>query len=212
MPCDPLWQPRAHWEVLEVEEPTVELKASLEWRRACATFRRSLQAAAAGRSMADLLHNGAAGLARLARRAAQAGLPAGDRMRLEDLRERIAAWLREELGGELREDPAGDPGSGLLLRQELLDLAQLLSGVSQRPEVREHDRELLDRVYRELARTRTGVQVVPPVVRVLLDGLFGRDDDLDELLGRRGRVSRADLEPVLARIAADLSRPGETVH
>jgi hypothetical protein len=155
--------------------------------------------------MADLLHNGAAGLARLARRAAQA---AGDRVRLDDLRERIEAWLREY--------PIGDPGTGLLLWQELCDLAELLSGVSRRPEVREHDRDLLDRVYRELARTRTGVQVVPPVVRVLLDALFGLDDELDELLGRRGRVARADLEPVLARIAAELSRPeaqpGETVH
>jgi hypothetical protein len=211
MPWDQIWQPSAHWEVLEVEEPSAELKASLEWRRACARFRRDLQAAAAGRSMADLLRDGAAGLSRLARRAAQAGLPdapGGDRMRLENLRERIAAWLQE--------DPAGDPGTGLLLWQELFDLSQLLSGVSQRREVREHDRDLLNRVHRELARTRTGVQTVPPVIRVLLDGLFGLDDELDELLGRRGRVARSDLEPILARIAEELSRPeappGETVH
>jgi hypothetical protein len=200
MPCDPIWQPSAPWEILEMAEPSVELTASLEWRRACARFRRDLQAAAAGRSVADLLWNGAAGLARLARHAT----PEGDRLRLQDLRERIAERLQE--------DPAEDPGTDLLLRKELYDLADLLSGVSRRPEVREHDRDLLDRVRRELARTRTGVQVVPPVVRVLLDGLFGRDDELDELLGRRGRVARADLGPILARIAADLGQPEEPVH
>jgi hypothetical protein len=212
MPCDPFWQPSTPWEALEVEEPSAELKSSLEWRRACARFRHDLHTAQVtatrGGSVAELLRSGAAGLARLTGRAAQAGLHSGDRSRLQDLRERIAAWLQH--------DPAGDPGAGLLLWQELLDLAQLLSGVSQRPEVIEHDRDLLDRVHRELARTRTGVHAVPPVVRVLLDGLFGLNDELDELLGRRGRVARADLEPVLSRIAEDLSRPdaqpGETVH
>jgi hypothetical protein len=210
MPCDPFWQPSTPWEALEVEEPSAELKSSLEWRRACARFRRDLHTAqiTAGSSVAELLRSAAAGLARLTGRVAQAGLNPRDRSRLQNFRERIAAWLQE--------DPAGDPGTGLLLWQELLDLGQLLSGVSQRPEVIEHDRDLLARVHRELARTRTGVHAVPPVVRVLLDGLFGLNDELDELLGRRGRVTRADLEPVLARISEDLSRPdaqpGETIH
>jgi hypothetical protein len=207
MSCDPIWQPGTTWETLEVEEPSAELRASLEWRRACARFRRDLHAASAG-PVANLLHSGAAALARLSGRAARAGLQTADRVRIQSLRERIAAWLQE--------DPAGDPGTGLFLRQELLDLSQFLSGVSQRPEVIEHDRNLVDRVRRELARTRTGVQAVPPVIRVLLDGLFGLDDELDDLLGRRGRLTRADLEPVLARISEELSRPGaepgETVH
>jgi hypothetical protein len=199
MPCDPIRQPGAHWEVLDLEEPAVELKALLEWRRACARFRREVQTAAAGRSLADLLHKGAVGLARLTRRAEQADLPAGDRVSMEELRERIAAWLRE--------DPAGHPGTGLLLWQELGDLAQLLCRASQRPEVRDHDRDLLGRARRELARARTGTQALPPVVRILLDGLFGLDDELDQLLEHR-RVTPADLEPVLARIAEER----ETVH
>jgi hypothetical protein len=202
MPCDPIWQPRAHWETLEVEEPAVELRAFLDWRRTWATFRREVEAIPAGRSMADLLHLGAAGLSRLAVRAEPAGLPIGDRARLQGLRERIGAWL---------EDPPGAPDAGLLLRQELLDFAHLLPGVSQHPEVREHDRGLLERAYRELARARAGAQSLPPVVRVLLDGLFGLDDELDHLLERR-RATPAELEPVLARIAAELAQPDETVH
>lgn len=202
MPWNSIWQPRAPWEILEVEEPAVELKGFLEWRRACATFRRELQAMPAGRSASDLLQLGASGLARLAVRAEPAGLTGEDRGRLQDLRERITAWL---------EGLPGDPGAGLLLRQELLDVAQLLPGVSQRPEVREHDRALLSRAYRELARPRTNAQSLPPAVRVLLDGLFGLDDELDHLLERR-RATPADLEPVLARIAAELAQPDEIVH
>ena len=114
MPCDPIWQPRAHWEILEVEEPAVELRAF-----------------PAGRSMADLLHLGAAGLSRLAVRAEPAGLPTGDRARLQGLRERIAAWL---------EDPSGAPVAGRHHPQERLDFAPLQPGGSQRPGVGEHDR------------------------------------------------------------------------
>jgi hypothetical protein len=213
MPCDPTLQPVTSWALIEVEEPSAELKASLEWRRACARFRRALQAPASATvtAMADLLRNGGASLARLAGRAAQAGLPAVERVRLQDLRERIAAWLHE---GSSRGQRAQD--TGVELWQELCGLAEALAGISQRPEMRAHDLALLNRARQELGRARAGAQTVPPVVRVLLDGLFGRDDELDELLERRGRVARADLEPVLARLAAELSHPealpGETVH
>jgi hypothetical protein len=187
-----------------MEEPAVELKASLEWRRASARFRREVQDAASGRlpaDTADLLQGAVGGLARLASRAAQAGRPAGDRLRLESLRERIAAWLGD--------DPAGDPATGLALRQELLELSRLLPEVDRTPEMIEHDRGLVAKARRELART--GAPVLPPVVRVFLDGLFGLDDELDRLLERR-RVTPADLAPVLARISEELSQPGETVH
>ncbi len=203
MPCDPIRQPQAPWEILEMEEPAVELKASLEWRRTCATFRRELEAAPSSRSLTDLLQLGAAGLARLERRAAQAGLSAGDRALLEDLRKRAAAWLREE--------PAGDPGVGRFLWRELSDLAQQLCRVEPRPEVREHDRDLLARAAHELARARSGASSLPPVVRVLLDGLFGLDDELDHLLERR-RATPTELDPILARLTEELSAPGETVH
>ncbi|HEX3131736.1 MAG TPA: hypothetical protein VH394_30650 [Thermoanaerobaculia bacterium] len=203
MPCDPIRQPRAPWEILEMEEPAVELKAALEWRRICATFRRELQEVAASRSISDLLHLGAAGLARLGRRAAQISLPARDRVRLEDLRQRISAWLWAE--------PPGEAGAGRLLWQELHDFAHLLCRVRPRPEVKEHDRDLLAQARRELARARPGAQSLPPVVRVLLDGLYGLDDELDHLLERR-RATPAELEPLLTRIEEELARPGETVH
>lgn len=186
-----------------MEEPAVELKACLDWRRACATFRREVQAKAAGRSLTDLLYHGASGLARLERRAAQAGPPAEDRARLEDLRQRIAAWLWAE--------PPGEPGTGRLLWQELCDLVQHLCRVQPRPGLREHDLDLLDRARQELARARPGAPSLPPVVRVLLDGLYGLDDELDHILERR-RAIPAELEPVLVRVADDLARPGETVH
>lgn len=203
MPCNPIWQPRAPWEILEMEEPAIELKASLEWRRACATFRREIQAAPPSRSLAELLRLGASGIARLGRRAAHAGLPAADRARLEGLRQRAAAWLGEE--------PAGNPATGRTLWQDLCDLAQLLCRAEPRPEVRAHDRDLLARARHELGRSRINTQSLPPVVRVLLDGLFGLDDELDHLLERR-RATPAELEPVLARLAGELSGPGETVH
>jgi len=186
-----------------MEEPAVELKVSLEWRRACATFRREIQTVLSSRSLVDHLRLGADGLARLGRRAAHTGLPGGDRERLEDLRQRAAAWLREE--------PPGSPDAGRRLWQELLDFAQLLCRADRRPEVIEHDRDLLSRARRELARKRPGAQSLPPVVRVLLDGLFGLDDELDHLLERR-RATPADLEPVLARISEELSGSGETIH
>ncbi len=210
MSCDPTFQPVTPWALIEVEEPSAELKASLEWRRACARFRRALMApvGASVTAVPDLLRNGGAGLARLAGRAARAGLPAVERVRLQDLRERIAAWLHE--------DSSRDQDTAVGLWQELCDFAEALAGISQRPEMWTHDLALLNRARQELGRARAGAQTVPPVVRVLLDGLFGRDDELDELLERRGRVARADLEPVLARLAAELSHPealpGETVH
>ena len=186
-----------------MDEPAVELKESLEWRRACATFRREVEAAPPSRSLAELLHLGISGLTRLGRRAARAGLPPGDRVRLEDLRRRAAAWLVEE--------PAGNPATGRSLWQELCDLAQLLCRTQPRPEVREHDRDLVARARRELARARAGAPSLPPVVRVLLDGLYGLDDELDHLLERR-RATPAELEPVLARIEAELARSDETIH
>lgn len=203
MPFDPIRQPRAPWEILEMEEPAVELKATLEWRRACATFRREVEAAPPSRPLAELLRLGAAGLVRLGRKAAPAALPALDRARLEDLWQRAADWLREE--------PAGDPVLGRSLWRELADLAQHLCRAEPRPEVREHDRDLLVRARHELSRARAGTQSLPPVVRVLLDGLFGLDDELDHLLERR-RAMPAELEPILARLAEELSKPGETVH
>jgi hypothetical protein len=203
MPCDPIRQPQASWEILTMEEPAVELKASLEWRRSCATFRRELDAAPPSRSLADLLHLGAAGLARLERRAAQAGMATQDRARLEDLRQRAEAWLQEE--------PAGDPGIGRFLWRELSDLSQHLCRTEPRPEVREHDRDLLVRAGHELTRARSGASSLPPVVRVLLDGLFGLDDELDHLLERR-RATPAELDPILTRLTEELSEPGETVH
>jgi hypothetical protein len=77
--------------------------------------------------------------------------------------------------------------------------------------MKEHDLDILDQARRELARARPGAPSLPPVVRVLLDGLYGLDDELDHLLERR-RATPAELEPVLVRVADDLARPGETVH
>jgi hypothetical protein len=213
MSCDSTIQPVTSWTLIEVEEPSAELKTSLEWRRACARFRRALMApvGVSVAAMTDILRHGGAGLARLAGRAARAGLPAAERVRLQDLRERIAAWLHEASSRDQR-----DQDTAVELWQELLDLAEALAGISRRPEMQAHDHALLNRARQELDRTRAGAHTVPPVVRVLLDGLFGRDDELDELLERRGRVARTDLEPILARLAAELSRPetlpGETVH
>ncbi len=190
----------------------IEVKAALELRRACARFRRDLEKVPPGASRAELLDAAASSLARLSDRAARAGLPAGAAEGIRGLHDDILDWLRQHgnPGSAPGDDPAGPTGlagdaenTGLRLWTELCGLSVLLWDLSHTEEVMGHDRALIEQVQGELDRIPSGTQTVPPVIRVLLDGLFGRDDELDDLLGQRDRVARFELEPILDRIALD---------
>ncbi len=221
-------------------ELTNEVKTALELRRACARFRRDLARlvpAATRVGLACVLNEAVGGLARLSERAARAGLPDGAAEGLRGLHADILDWLRlndsepaepaAPEGGEETEDGdwtgGGMHGAGLRLWTELYGFSALLYALSHTEEVMSHDRDLIEQVQAELDRIPASTYAVPPVIRVLLDGLFGRDDELDTLLGRRDEVSRFELEPILDRIALDeldeaaggggaYGYDGETIH
>lgn len=171
-----------------------ELAASLAVRRTYAKFRREiLFASLHSQSIADCLHSGATSVAKLIGRDIYRDLRISDRVEIRKLQERMIAWLRA--------GPDRDVLAGLRLWQDLCGFANLLAEVNKRQELLEHDRAAVAEALRLLTKKPDGS--LPP----LLDTLFGRDDELDELLLLSGEPPLAELEPILARLGASLLTP-----
>jgi hypothetical protein len=181
---------------------TGEVAISLAVRRTYAKFRREILCAGShSQSVADCLHSGATSIAKLIGRDVYSDLRISDRVEIRKLQERTVDWLS---AGADR-----DVLTGLRLWQDLCGFANLLAEVNKRQELLEHDRTAITAVRRLLAEvpSRGRSRTLPPALRPLLDSLFGRDDELDDLLLRSGEPPRAELEPILARLGGSLLTP-----
>ncbi|HEY3493668.1 MAG TPA: hypothetical protein VGK73_03235, partial [Polyangiaceae bacterium] len=131
------------------------------------------------------LRYAAGALAALVSEPAYAHVRASDRAPLRRLRERLLVWARHD----------GSASVGLELLEDVTTTADLLRGINRRQELRAHDLAAL----RELSQ---GPREAPSAWLSQLDGLFGLDDALDDLIERLKR----DFEPgavsgALARLA-----------
>lgn len=174
-----------------------ELASSLAVRRTYAKFRQEvLRSGQTSRSIADCLHSGATSIAKLIGRDLYGDLRICDRVQIRQLQERTVDWLRA--------GPDRDVLTGLRLWQDLCGFANLLADVNKRQELAEHDRAAVAEARRLLA---SSPPVLPAELHPVLDVLFGRDDELDDLLLRDGELSCAELEPILARLGESLLTP-----
>lgn len=171
-----------------------ELQRSLRVRQAYASFRRDVLRTgepAAGEVHAGL-RSAAVAIAKLVGRDAYEDLRIGDRVQLRSLQERVIAWLRD--------GRAASAHAGLRLWEDVAAFASLVRAVSQRAELWEHDRDLLDHVMPSISRlARDGHEVDDATLRKLRC-VAGRDEAIDELLDR-GETSagawEASVGPVL---------------
>ncbi len=97
-----------------------------------------------------------------------------DRVHLGALLRRTRVWLRQ--------GDAGDPAIGLALWQELTNLIEIMRQVSNRAELREFDRQVLDRACTELYDRQPWPPAIPTRQRDELADLVGLDSELDWLL------------------------------
>jgi hypothetical protein len=169
----------------EVEEmPSVfeglyqtELQRALATRAAYARFCTGLHQAVTGQGPGGVLERvrfAGVEIARLMGRSIYEELRVEDRMQLRHLQTRLFEWLRED--GSLRE--------GERLLADLSGFSSLLLQVNRRPELIEHDRELLGELLGLLARPANDESAV----RGMLTVIRGRDAELDELIEQRAEL------------------------
>jgi hypothetical protein len=94
-----------------------------------------------------------------------------DRLLLRSLQGRVRAFLV---------DP-GDAREGLRLYQDLTSCAELLRQINLRSELVTHDRALVEAARRRLGRLANSA-AVPEALLARLRRLYGRDDEVDQLL------------------------------
>lgn len=131
-----------------------------------------------------------------------------DRRQLRELQARILEWL----------PPISEPGEappddhvreGLRLWQDIVGFAGLLSQVSRRQELVEHDAAQLDRALTAL-RTSAREKIDDDLVRALRS-LRGLDDELDALLEEQTLASAA-WAPVVRRLHRAIYEPTTGTH
>jgi hypothetical protein len=192
----------------EGREPPVrhlaDLEVSLRTRRLYAELRREILRPPAPRDavLPDRLAGVHDRLDRLRELDLYPLLRFDDRIAMRELRRRIALWVAS--------DPH-DLVTGRRLWQDLVGFAELLKEVSNRQELRQHDRTLVRRSYHLLFGRGPQPTAVPDDVLFQLAALSGLDDELDELLARRERGDLARWRELLARLLHRLSTTAEAL-
>lgn len=151
---------------------------ALAVRRALTLFRREINGAPRGGSSSDgldhRLRHAENALARLIGREEFVLLRAADRHLARELRLRVERWLRDR-------SAAAEPGGGEGLWQDVVNFAELLWDVNRRDELVGEDLAVIEEAQRVLEGSASRTEV-PPSVAGRLRVLFGRDDELDDLL------------------------------
>jgi hypothetical protein len=179
-----------------------DLEVSLQTRRLYADLRRELAhgPSPTDATLPDRLASVHDRLDHLREIAVYPLLRFDDRVTMRELRRRISAWIIAE--------PL-DLVAGGHLWQDLVGFAELLKEVSHRQELRQHDRALLRRAYHQLFGRAAQPPAVPDDLLHQLDALYGLDDELDLMLGRRERHALPRWRELLARLLRRLSTTAE---
>ncbi|MBL9107256.1 MAG: hypothetical protein JNL82_40575 [Myxococcales bacterium] len=176
----------------------------------CAWYRSELELSLAGRNLYTQFRRSVAripepGPADVRRRLREAGtllamligkdiyeyVRTSDRRQIRAIQERVLAWLRAREGA---------PRAGIRIFQDFVALVGLFVQINLRAELREHDLTLA----RALAPRLAAAGPQPPVARAELLPLFGRDDELDDLLASDEALPPAAVRNALVRITASL--------
>ncbi len=154
------------------------LDEAIEVRRTLTQFRREIRGAPRVRpETEDLerqLRHAARALARLLDREELARLRAAERHLARDLHRRVEAWLRDGAEGQ-------ESGGAEGLWQDVVNFAALLWNVNHRGELVAGDLALITEVQEELDSAAPR-KLLPASAAARLQALFGRDDELDDLL------------------------------
>ncbi|MCA9648088.1 MAG: hypothetical protein KC492_45660, partial [Myxococcales bacterium] len=169
-----------------------ELDAALETRQAYAALRRAARRVEVP-ELKDSLRHAMTTLAVVRARPCFPKLRAYDRVVLEELFQRIRGWLVSSSKG------AHDELDGSRLLQEYFNFVEFALEVNKRPELVEHDIELINLGLNQL-ESHPVASVQP-----LLAPLLGRDEALDALLNSTcdTQLLRDELERVLGYIGGE---------
>ncbi|MFQ5802292.1 MAG: hypothetical protein ACE5JQ_05260 [Candidatus Methylomirabilales bacterium] len=176
-----------------------ELNHSLQIRHVYALFRQKVvgNGPPMRKNVRWRLRKVAAAIKKLTRSAIYSELRTSDRIHIEGLRSRLSEWL-----GAGRDR---DPLMGLRLWQDIESLSELLIGINNRSELREHDQTVASEAYDRLFRIDGVPYHVPEDLHVHLQSLFGRDPEMDHLIAGRGPYSTEDWRRPLERLLGGLS-------
>ncbi len=168
-----------------------ELEASLRVREAYARFRARVRAEHPSRPEEIHARMRAVGIhiAVLVGWTAYPLLRIRDRLQLRELQIRILDWLRPEF--------RDDAKAGTRILEDTFAFVEMLTQVSQRQELVQHDRQL---VSQALAHLRA-VGRLDPSVRKLLVSLQGLDDEADRLLQEPGGADAEAWQATLQRLS-----------
>ncbi|MCI0484573.1 MAG: hypothetical protein L0Y78_08325, partial [candidate division NC10 bacterium] len=108
--------------------------------------------------------------------------------------------LQRQLTDWLAANRDCDPLVGRRLWQETENIAELLLEVNKRAELREHDQAVATETYAKLFRAASAPDCVPQDVQLRLESLFGRDEELDRLIGDPGSHPVAEWKGPLERV------------
>ena len=172
---------------------TSELQASLAVRRAYARFRCNVlgDGVPTPDSLRTRFRGAGTQMAMLIGRPVYRELRVRDRLLLRELQSRVLDWLRQ---GETAEIAAGTR-----LWQDLVSCVEMLSLVSRRQELVEHDAVLIERLLKELPAAPSVEEEVPNHAWTAVSALEGLDWELDEALAER-TANRGELVSMLLRL------------
>ncbi len=176
-----------------------ELNHSLEIRKVYALFRQTVLGSGPpnGKNVRQRLRKVATAIAKLIRSDIYGELRTTDRVQIEGLRSRLAEWLRA--------NHDGDPYGGLRLWQDIENISELLLGINNRSELREHDQSLVSEAYSSLFESDGVPDSIAEELQVRLQSLFGRDAEVDHLIVIQGPHSPENWKSPLERLLESLS-------
>lgn len=174
-----------------------DLETSLAIRRLYGELRREVQVleSADGPAIDERLERIAGRFEELASHRIYPLLRIEDRQQIRRLHGRMRRWLKRR-----ETEP---PESGHRLWQDVVGFVALLGAVNQREELRQHDRLLVNRAYKNLFGRR-GVAFLSDALLRELRTLEGLDDELDELLLRPDDHPLASWQAPLGRLRTHL--------